>query len=71
MGLSNVAPSRPTSRTRYPIAEGIGVFVGLVAWDLLVDGHTDLVKAILIAAPLSLAWFAVRYWRTRNQNKQQ
>ena len=69
MGLSTMARSRPTPRTRFPVAEGVGIFVGIVAWDLLIDGQMNLVKAILIAAPISLAWFAVRYWRAREHDK--
>jgi len=70
MGVSAMGPPRASPRTRFPIAEGLGIFVGIVAWDLLADGQTDLVKAVLIAAPASLAWFALRYWRTKYHDKQ-
>lgn len=59
----------PTPRTTFPIAEGVGIFVGIVAWDLLSDGHPNLAKAALIAVPCSLLWFAIRYWKARNKNK--
>ena len=48
-------------RPGFPIAEGIGIFVGVVAWDLLADGHLNIIKAAAIAAPCSLIWYAVRY----------
>lgn len=54
----------------FPIAEGLGIFVGIVAWDLLTDGRMNLAKALLIAAPCTLAWFAVRYWKEKNKDKQ-
>ena len=41
-------PLRPTS---IPIAEGAGIFVGVLAWDLLSEGRLDLVKALAIAVP--------------------
>jgi hypothetical protein len=53
-----------TSRsTKFPLAEGIGIFVGILAWDLLSLGHPDLLKALLIAVPCALVWYAVRYWK--------
>jgi len=54
----------------FPVAEGLGIFVGIVAWDLLTDGRMDLAKALLIAAPCTLAWFAVRYWKQKLKDKQ-
>jgi hypothetical protein len=59
--------SFPTSS--FPVSEGIGVFVGIVAWDLLVDGQWEIVKALLIAAPFTLAWFGLRCWKERTKNK--
>jgi hypothetical protein len=60
----------PNPRTTFPVAEGIGIFVGIVAWDLLSDGHPDLGKAALIAIPCSLVWYGIRYWRERNKSRQ-
>lgn len=54
----------------FPVAEGLGIFVGIVAWDLLTDGRMDIAKALLIAAPCTLAWFAVRYLRQKLKDKQ-
>ncbi len=54
----------------FPVAEGLGIFVGIVAWDLLTDGRVDIAKALLIAAPCTLAWFAVRYWKQKTKDKQ-
>lgn len=53
----------------FPVAEGVGIFVGIVAWDLLTDGRVDLAKALLIATPCTIAWFAIRYWKHRNKEK--
>ena len=55
--------------TSFPIAEGIGIFVGVVSWDLLVDGQAELLKAILIAVPCTLVWFGMRYWKDHTKNK--
>ena len=54
----------------FPVAEGLGIFVGIVAWDLLTDGRVDIAKALLIAAPCALAWFAVRYLKQKLKDKQ-
>lgn len=54
-----------TPRATFPVAEGIGVFVGIIAWDLFNDGHLELIKAIAIAAPCSLIWYGIRYWKAR------
>ena len=59
----------PTPRATFPVAEGIGIFVGIVAWDLLSNGHMDIAKAALVAVPSSLVWFGIRCWKTRNRNK--
>src|ERR1035437_3663731 len=56
----------PTPRATFPVAEGIGIFVGIVAWDLLSNGHMDIAKAALVAVPSSLVWFGIRCWKTRN-----
>ena len=53
------------SAATFPVAEGIGVFVGIIAWDLFNDGHLELIKAIAIAAPCSLIWYGIRYWKAR------
>lgn len=56
---------------RIPVAEGIGIFVGIVAWDVLTVGHTELIKALLIAAAGSLVWYGVRYWQSARLRKRQ
>ena len=58
-----------TPPTTLPLAEGIGVFVGVVAWDLVTDGHMEIIKALLIAVPCTLAWFGVRCWKEKSRNK--
>ncbi len=57
------------SKVTFPLSEGIGVFIGVVAWDLLADGHMDIYKALLIAAPVTLGWFGVRCWKARSADK--
>lgn len=53
----------------FPVAEGVGIFVGIVAWDLLTNGSMDIAKALFIAAPCTIAWFGVRYWKQKNKGK--
>jgi len=53
--------------TEFPIAEGLGIFIGVLSWDLLSEGHLELIKAILIATPATLVWFAVRCWKSRDR----
>ncbi len=55
--------------TTFPVAEGIGIFVGIVAWDLLADGQIEIIKAALIAIPCSLIWFGLRRWRDKPHDK--
>ncbi len=56
----------PVRRSRFPVAEGMGIFLGVIAWDLLSGGYVDLTKALLVTAPVSLGWFALRCWKDRN-----
>ena len=55
----------PASRPKFPLAEGVGIFVGIIAWDLLTDGHMETIKAALIAIPCSLVWFGIRHWKAK------
>ena len=56
-------------RATFPLSEGIGVFIGIIAWDLLADGHMDIFKALFIAAPVTLVWYGARCWHARSDNK--
>jgi hypothetical protein len=56
-------------RTPFPISEGFGIFVGVVAWDLLTDGQLEIIRAALIASICSLAWFGLRCWKNRTRNR--
>ena len=58
------------SSVTFPIAEGIGIFVGIVAWDLLAEGRMEIIKAFVIAVPCSLAWYGVLCWLEHRRNKQ-
>ena len=55
--------------TTFPIAEGIGIFFGFVAWDLLVEGHPEIIRAAIIASVCSLVWFGLRCWKNKTRNK--
>jgi hypothetical protein len=56
----NSAPSRSK---KFPLAEGVGIFVGILAWDLLSEGRLNPLKALLIAVPCALVWYVIRRWR--------
>lgn len=53
----------------FPLAEGIGIFVGIVAWDVLSVGEMELLKASLVATAGALVWYGVRCWLTTNRRK--
>ena len=55
-------------RPPFPVAEGVGIFIGVVAWDLLAEGHMDVAKAAAIAIPCSLLWYALRCWRVHHKD---
>ena len=54
---------------RFPITEGLGIFIGIVAWDVLTAGETALLKASLIAVAASLVWYGARYWRATTRRR--
>lgn len=45
----------------------MGVFLGVIAWDLLTDGYVEVDRAFFIAVPVSLLWFGFRHWKSRNR----
>jgi len=49
------------------MAEGAGIFVGVVAWHLLADGIIEAIRALLIASGCSLVWFGLRCWKNRRR----
>jgi hypothetical protein len=55
----------------FPVAEGVGIFVGVVAWDVLSSGHLELGKAALIAAGGALLWYGARNWLSSSRRKRQ
>ncbi|MDR3299685.1 MAG: hypothetical protein LBU43_06715 [Candidatus Accumulibacter sp.] len=60
----------PFRSTKFPLAEGIGIFVGILAWDLLTEGHFNHpFRALLIAVSCTLVWYAVRCWRRGAKKK--
>jgi len=63
--LRSVAQAPP----HFPVAEGAGIFIGVVAWDVLSAGEPQLVKASLIAAIGTLLWYGVRRWLARDHRK--
>jgi hypothetical protein len=59
--LGNATLNPASSRSKkFPLAEGIGIFIGILAWDLLSEGRLDPLKALLIAVPCALVWYAIR-----------
>jgi hypothetical protein len=56
-------------RTTFPIAEGVGIFVGVVAWHLLADGRIEIIRASLVAVSCSLVWFGLRCWKDKFRNR--
>ena len=58
-------------RTTFPISEGVGIFVGVVAWNLLSDGSIEVIRALLVAVPCSLIWFGLRCWKDTFCNDKQ
>jgi len=59
-------PSEP-----FPFAEGLGIFVGIVSWDLLSAGEMEILKASVIAALGALAWYGVGCCLTASRRKRQ
>ena len=57
----------PTPPSTFPVAEGVGIFVGVVAWYLLAEGHIEVIRALLIAGGCSLVWFGLRCWKNRRR----
>ncbi len=57
-------------RPSFPVAEGIGIFIAVTAWDVLSAGETSLIKAALIAIGGALSLFVFRCLQTRLRNKQ-
>jgi hypothetical protein len=53
----------------FPVAEGIGIFVGIVAWDLLAEGRMEIFKALVVTIPCSLVWYGARCWLAQKRNK--
>ena len=53
----------------FPVAEGIGIFIGIVAWDVLSAGEIELLKASLIAAVGALVWYGARCWLSRRRRR--
>ncbi|MBE2259392.1 MAG: hypothetical protein H6942_05065 [Candidatus Accumulibacter sp.] len=53
----------------FPAAEGVGIFVGIVAWEVLSVGQMHLLKAVLIAAASTLVWYGARHWWTASRRK--
>lgn len=62
--------SMAASPASFPVGEAVGIFVGIVAWDLLAEGRMEIIKALAIAAPCSLVWYGARCWLAQRRNKQ-
>jgi len=53
----------------FPAIEGVGIFIGIVAWDVLSVGELDLLKALLIATTSTVLWYGARRWWTASRRK--
>ncbi|HOL63827.1 MAG TPA: hypothetical protein PLB97_00620 [Accumulibacter sp.] len=58
-------------RPSFPIAEGIGIFIGVAAWDVLSAGEMSLLKAALVASGGALILFFFRCLQARLRSKRQ
>ena len=58
----------PTRPTTFPIAEGVGIFFGIVAWNILSEGRMEILKALAITIPCTLVWFALRSLKNKYLN---
>ncbi len=47
----------------FPVVEGIAIFIGIVAWDVLSVGEVALVKASIIAFGCALIGYGARALR--------
>lgn len=52
----------------FPTTEGIGIFVGIVAWDVLGSGEAALLKASLLAGAGMLALYGYRCRQARRHD---
>ncbi|HRF03053.1 hypothetical protein [Accumulibacter sp.] len=52
-----------------PISEGVGIFVGIVAWDVLSAGEMELLKALLISAGGTAVWYGARCWQCSRRKR--
>ena len=52
----------PRDPLPFPVAEGVGIFIGIVAWNVLTAGELELLRAPLIAAGGALVWYGARRW---------
>ena len=59
-----------TPHSNFPIAEGVGVFIGIAAYDLLTDGRMDILKSLSIAIPAAIVWYAFRLLKDRLRDRQ-
>jgi len=50
---------------RFPLAEGMGIFLGVAAWDLLTAGEAHFLKAALLGAGGAIVWYAACRVRVR------
>jgi hypothetical protein len=62
----NVLAEPPAS---IPISEGVGIFVGIVAWDVLSAGEMELLKALLISAGGTAVWYGARCWQCSRRKR--
>lgn len=62
----NAVPQEPLP---FPVVEGVGIFIGIVAWNVLTSGELELFRASLIAAGGALVWYGARRWLTGKRHR--
>ncbi|MFZ4535737.1 hypothetical protein [Propionivibrio sp.] len=69
--MALIFSQRLPGKTPYNIPDRrrIRHFFGVVAWDLLADGHLEIIRAALIAGACSLAWIGLRCWKNKTRSK--
>ncbi len=53
----------------FPLAEGLGIFFGIAAWDVLSVGTVDLLTAGLLSAGAAGVWYGARCWLAHRRRK--
>ena len=58
-------------KKQFPWLESFGIFMGIIAWNLLANGEIEFFNAALITIPCALIWFMLRCRKSNQQRQQQ